>query len=387
MKRIYLDHNATSPMRPEVLGLWRELAEADLGNPSSLHQSGRRARHRIDEARERVAGALGVDEDCVIFTSGGTESNNLALLGAFQGHGAGSALVTTTVEHSSVQNTATALEQSGVHVTRVAVDAAGRLDKEQLTGALETPDLKLVSIQAANNEVGVIHPIGFARDLLANLRPEARPLLHTDAVQALGRVEFSLQDWGADLASFSVHKVGGPVGTGVLIQRNPKKLPPLFHGGGQEFGLRPGTESTAAISAAALAVELAVSERVRYAAHTRKLSQELWLQLEQKLPGIQLIGPGINDGDRLPNTLNVIIPGSDGKVLVTALDLCGLEVSAGSACASGALEPSHVLLAMGLDEDKARAGLRISLGRSTTAEDCKHAVEILVRNAEQFRAT
>ncbi len=374
-------------MRPEVLGLWRELAESDLGNPSSLHQSGRRARHRIDEARERVAGALGVDEDCVVFTSGGTESNNLALLGAFQGHRAGSALVTTTVEHSSVQNTATALEQSGVYVTQVTVDAAGRLDLEQLTGALGTPNLKLVSIQAANNEIGVIHPIGIARDLLANLRPEERPLLHTDAVQALGRMEFSLHDWGVDLASFSVHKVGGPVGTGVLIQRNSKKLPPLFHGGGQEFGLRPGTESTAAISAAALAVELAVREREQYAAHTRKLSQELWLQLEQELPGIQLIGPSISDGDRLPNTLNVIIPGSDGKVLVTALDLCGLEVSAGSACASGALEPSHVLLAMGLDEDKARAGLRISLGRSTTAEDCKHAVEILVRNAEQFRAT
>ena len=377
MSRVHLDHNATTPMRSEVRERLLEVLDSGVANPSSLHAAGRKARLLIDEARERTAAALDVDEDEILFTSGGTEANNLALFGGLV---AGCPLVTSPVEHSSVLEPARRLAQEG-HDWRVAeVDEAGLVSAEQVAAlALSAPSgpvAGMVSIMTANNEVGMVQPIEELGRLL-RAGPGPRPLFHTDAVQALGRLDVPLGAWGVDLASLSAHKLGGPQGVGVLYRRTGVELRPLLLGGGQEQGLRPGTENVAAIVAAGLAFELAVRERQAFADHSSRLADELWRGLREAFPGARLAGPDAGAATRLPGTLNVVLPGVDGKVLVTRLDLAGLEVSAGSACASGSLEPSHVLLAMGFDEEHARAGLRLSVGRETTLEDAQQAVDIL----------
>lgn len=372
MKRIYLDHNSTTPLRPEV----RELLVATLdrlgGNPSSVHTSGRAARHLLDEARQRSAAALQVHEDELLFTSGGTEANNLALQGALHAAGPGAGLVTTAIEHSSVLDTAQALARAGRRVELASVDRVGRVDADDLSRRMAVVGAGVVSVMAANNEVGSLAPLA---DVAS--RKARGWLLHTDAVQALGRVELRLAEWGLDLASFSMHKLGGPVGVGLLFRRKGVALAPLMHGGGQEQGLRPGTENVAGIVAGSLAVELAVRERGTLAAHLDTLSRQLWHELQAALPGLRWVGPSVEARERLPGTLNFIAPHVDGKVLVTRLDLAGLEVSAGSACASGSLEPSHVLLALGYGRDEARAALRLSIGRTNDAQDVHNAVEIL----------
>lgn len=370
--RVHLDHNATTPMRPEAREAWLTVLDSMPGNPSSVHGSGRAARAQIDEARERVAGALGVLEDHVVFTSGGTEANNIALQGALRS-GAG-ALVTTTIEHSSILEPAEQLEALGHEVRRVPVDAQGLVDVEALLEA--AAGARLVSVAAANNEIGTLGPLAELGPRLREMR--GAPALHTDAVQALGRVPLDLEGWAVDLASFSAHKVGGPVGTGVLVQRRAIASP-ITWGGGQELGHRPGTEDVAGIVAASVAIDLAVRERAVIGERLRALTTGLWEQLRACFPAVTLLGPPIDSSERLPNTLNVLFDHVDGRVLVTRLDMAGLEASAGSACASGSLEPSHVLLAMGFDEEQARAGLRLSLGRSTSDEDIHTAVEILRR--------
>ncbi|MCC6407152.1 MAG: cysteine desulfurase [Planctomycetes bacterium] len=372
MNRVYLDHNSTTPIRPEVRTALIATLDELGGNPSSVHTSGRRARHLLDEARERAAAALGVHEDELVFTSGGTEANNLAVLGALNAAGPGAKLVTTAIEHSSVLEPAQALASAGRPVDFVGVDRRGLLDPTEV--AERAIDARLVSVIAANNEIGTLAP-------LAQLaRTHGRGwLLHTDAVQALGRIELRLAEWGIDLASFSMHKLGGPVGVGVLFRRKGVELAPLVRGGGQENGVRPGTENVAGIVASALAIELAVREREALATRLEALSHGLWRELHVALPKLQLVGPALGEAGRLPGTLNVLAPHVDGKVLVTRLDLAGLEVSAGSACASGSLEPSHVLLALGFARDEARAALRLSFGRSNTLEDVHNAVEILRR--------
>lgn len=373
--RVHLDHNATTPMRPEVRAAWLEALDEVRGNPSSVHRSGRLARAHLDEARERAAAALRIGEDELVFTSGGTESNNLALRGALAAAGAGAGLVTSAVEHASVLGPARELGRRGHPVRFVGVDGEGRIDAAEVLAAAG-PGTALVSIQAANNEVGTLAPLAEIGAGLARV-PEGRPRLHSDAVQALGRIPLELRAWGVDLASFSAHKLGGPVGVGLLYRRRGVPLEPILTGGEQEGGLRPGTESVAAIVAAVRAVELAVAEQVTYAGRLRELERSLWTALSQAVPGVRLLGPALGNDRRLPGTLNVLLPGVEGRVLVTRLDLAGLEASAGSACASGSLEPSHVLRAMGLDDESARAGLRLSLGRTTTWEDLRQAVDIL----------
>jgi cysteine desulfurase len=229
-----------------------------------------------------------------------------------------------------------------------------------------------------------VQPLADVRDAVSAARAPA--LFHADAVQALGRIPLELQDWQLDLASFSAHKVGGPPGVGVLYRRQGVVLAPPLHGGGQEHGLRPGTENAAAIAATGLAIELAVREQAWFRARVGELARELWRALEASLGGVRLVGPDIDAADRLPNTVTILLPRTDGKVLVTALDLAGLEVSAGSACASGSIEPSHVLRAMAYDDDRARAGLRLSLGWNTTREDCHRAVDILRKVVGASRA-
>jgi cysteine desulfurase len=389
VSRVYLDHNATTPLREEARAAWLAAHDGLGGNPSSLHRSGRRARDLAERARARVAAALGVHEDEVIFTSGGTESNNLALAGGLAGHGGAggeAALVTSAVEHSSVLETARALERAGHPLVLIPVDREGLPDPGALSRAVARPEVGLLSLQAANNEIGSTPDLAAAAECL-RARGAERPLFHSDAVQALGRLPLRLDDWGVDLASFSAHKVGGPTGIGVLVRRRGVPLAPLFHGGAQEGGLRPGTEDVAGIAAAAVAIELAVSEQESFAGRARELALFLWRELASKLPGVRLHGPGIERARRLPNTLNLGVAGADGRVLVTRLDLAGLAISAGSACASGSLEPSHVLLALGLSLDDARAGLRLSLGRTSTRDDCVLAVDALCKLARTSRAS
>ena len=386
---IYLDHNATTPLRREARERWLEVHDELGGNPSSPHASGRRARDVVDRARETVAGALGVDEGEVIFTSGGTEANNLALAGttgATRGKPGETALVTSATEHASVLAPLRVLADRGHPLVEVPVDGEGRVAVEAMVGAVKNHVRALVSVAWANSEVGSVAPVA---DLAAALaaQDESRVVLHTDAVQALGRLPVRPREAGCHLATFSAHKVGGPPGVGVLWRRKGTHLAPILRGGGQEMELRAGTEDAASIAAAAVAIDLAVRELETYRERTFRLATTLWTELARTLPAVRLLGPSINATDRLPNTLSILLPGMDGRTLVTRLDLDGLEVSAGSACASGSLEPSHVLLAMGFDERDARAALRLSLGRTNTLEECKGAVDILRKVVGASHAT
>lgn len=383
-ERIYLDHNATSPLRPKVARLWRELSAEGLGNPSSLHRSGRRARAVIDDARMRMAAALGVHEEELFFTSGGTESNNLALFGA-PGRGA---VLTTSIEHPSALEPARELTRHGREVKELAVGPAGRINPEQVAFLMESTSVDLVSIGLANNELGTIQPVEDLKPYFESA--ERTPHLHIDAVQALGRIpldfEGTLSHVGS--ASFSMHKLGGPIGIGVLYKRRSAELAPRVFGGGQEEGLRPGTESAAAIAASALAVELALKSLATEAERLRTLTRAIWEAINTDEAELTLLGaPLESEAERLPNTLAFLAPGRDARMLVTRLDTEGVELSAGSACSSGAVERSHVLDALGVPEVDARSGLRISLGWNTSGPDCKHAVHALGKVFSSARAT
>jgi cysteine desulfurase len=386
--RVGLDHNATTPLRPEALETWVEVASRLSGNPSSLHAAGRSARAIIDEARQRIAGALAVGEDELVFTSGGTESNNLALLGAVEAAGRGAGLVTSAIEHSSILGPARALAALGRPVQVLPTDAVGDVDLAQLKAAVASVGGGVVSLAAANNEIGSLGPLEAVGRLLDDV-PLPRPRFHTDAVQALGKIPVRVREWaewGVDLASFSAHKVGGPIGLGLLWRRRGLALDPRIHGGSQEAGVRPGTEDAAGIASAAVAIELAVREQAEFARRVGELTRYIMEGIARAVPTVRLVGPPL-DRPRLPNTLCILLPGTDGKVLVMRLDLEGLEVSSGSACASGSLEPSHVLRALGHDENEARAALRISLGRSTSRADCDHAIAVFRKLFDPSRAT
>ncbi|MBL8858485.1 MAG: cysteine desulfurase [Planctomycetes bacterium] len=389
MKRVYLDHNATTPLRPAVRELYLEWLDRARGNPSSVHRSGREARSALDDARERVAAALAVHEDEIVFTAGGTEALQTGILGAVRAAGPQAGLVTSAIEHSAVLGAAATLEKEGRPVVRLPVDAMGRIDIDQLAQSVNSAPIAVVSIQAANNEIGSVMPLARVGRRLQDLGPKA-PIFHTDAVQALGRIPVRLEADRIDLAAFSVHKLGGPLGVGLLYHRQGVPLTAPFQGGGQENGLRPGTENVPAIVAGALAVELAVHETHAAAERWRDLSRSFWVQLQTVVQGITLHGPPLDNPERLPNTLNLGLPeiggaSLDGRMLVARLDLEGLEVSAGSACASGSLEASHVLLALGLAPERARSALRISFGWSTTAEDIHTAVDMLRRTFLSLR--
>ncbi len=374
MNRVHLDHNATTPLRPEARAELLRSLDALGGNPSSVHASGRAARAELDEARERIAAALRVAGDELIFTSGGTEANNAALFGALP---PGAALLVSAAEHSSVREAGEALRAAGRDVRVVAVGGDGRLDISALEAALGTSPSGLLSCVGANNELGSLAPFSEIRAALDSSALGAPPAWHADCVQMLGKVPVNPKELGLDLASFSAHKVGGPLGVGVLWCAKSLPFSPRMVGGGQESGLRSGTENLPAIAAAAVAFELAVSEQEEYAARVGALTEELWRGIQESVPGARLIGPAIKDAGRLPNTLCVLLPEADGRVLVPRLDLAGLEVSAGSACSSGSIEPSPVLLALGHDEAAARAALRMSLGRTTTAQEVRSAINTL----------
>ncbi len=373
MKRVHLDYNATTPLRPEARAALLGAIDGGFGNASSVHGAGRRGRAAVDEARERVAAALEVPEDCVIFTSGGTEANNLALFGALGAGPADMGLVTSTIEHAAVQGPALHLQSRSRPVHWVGVDRQGSLDLDALRAAVAHGPA-MVSVMGANNEIGSTTDLREVRAAIGEHR-----VFHSDAVQLLGKKHLDLMGSGVDLASLSAHKVGGPIGVGVLFRRPGVPITPTTFGGAQEAQLRPGTENVPAIVAAAVAIELAVREVEAFQRETCRLTGLLWEGLRSRLPRMSLNGPPIEDPTRLPNTLNVSAPNGDARTLVARLDLDGVEVSAGSACASGSLEPSHVLSALKLDPERARSGLRFSLGRGSTEEDIHTCVERLGR--------
>lgn len=371
-ERIYLDYAATTPLRPEVRAAMEPFLSADaFGNPSSLHADGQRAKRALDTARDTLAAALGCTFAEVTFTGGGTESDNAALVGVMLANRArGDHFITTQIEHEAVGETARFLETLGFRATYLPVDPEGRVSPDAVADAL-TDRTVLVSVIHASNEVGTIQPLREIADLVhAN-----NTLLHSDAVQTFGQLPVTIDALGVDLLTVSAHKIYGPKGAGALYVRGGTAIEPLLHGGGQERERRSGTENVAAIAGFGEAVRLLLPERDAEAARLSALRDFLLTSLRAALPGIVLNGP---EGEgRLPNNLNLSLPSLDAETLLLALDRAGVSASSGSACASGSIEPSHVLTAMGLPEDRIKSALRLTLGRGTTQEQLVRVVEIL----------
>jgi len=366
--RIYLDHNATTPVRPEVVEAMAAALRERWGNPSSTHAEGARARAALERGREQVAALLGVAPREVLFTSGATEANNTVLRGVLARAGRRH-VVTTTVEHPSVEEPLRALEAEGVAVTRVPVDAEGRLDPEAVAAALRE-DTALVSVILANNETGVLQD---AAKLAEAAHARGVPL-HLDATQAVGKLPLDAVALGADFLAGSAHKLNGPKGAGFLVDRTREGLPALVQGGPQERRRRGGTENHAGCIGLGVACALAQGELEARARHVTALRDALWAGLEARVPRVRRNGSARHV---LPNTLNVEFEGAAGEVLLEALDGEGVAVSAGAACHSGSIEPSGVLLAMGRTPAQARGSLRFSVGPSNTAAEIERVLELL----------
>jgi cysteine desulfurase len=369
--RLYLDHNATAPLRPQA----RDAMLAFLGppaNPSSAHREGARARSAVEAARAEVAALIGAAPAEIVFTSGATEANNLALRGL---EGSRPGVVVTAIEHSSVLETVHAL--AGRPVAVVGVDADGRVQADDVVAACEERT-GLVSLGLANGEVGAVAPVGAVAAQLAG-RAIA---VHTDAAQAAGRLPLDVRALGVDLLSLSSHKLGGPAGVGALYVRRGVRLTPQLTGGPQERAHRAGTENVAGIVGFGVAARLAYGEQSAAAARMEALRTRLWDGLQRRIAGVIRNGPASG----LPNTLNVTFAGCTGESLLVLLDLAGVAVSLGSACAAGSSEPSHVLRAMGRDPSAARNGIRMSLGPSTTAAEINRVLDLLPGLVARVRA-
>ncbi len=366
---IYLDHAATTPVRLEVREAMLPLLGAVFGNPSSAHAFGRQAREALDDAHERLARAIGGDAREVVFTSGGTEAINLALKGAaWAGRAKGHRIVTTPVEHHAVGHALAHLEKFGFEVEQVPVDRYGRVDPADVERAI-TERTVLVSVMAANNEVGTIQPVA---EVAQVVRGRKGVLFHVDAVQAAPWQEIDVEALGADLVSLAAHKIEGPKGTGALWIRRGTHILAQQHGGSQERHRRAGTENVAGVVGMATAFELRVAERAAVVARVRAQRDRLAAAIVAD--GVELTGHPV---ERLPNSLSVIIPGTDGGSVALALDLEGVAVSTGSACATGSAEVSHVLSAMGYPDEEARGALRVSLGRTTTDAEVDEAARVI----------
>lgn len=376
---IYLDHAATTPLRGEVLERMMPYLTGLQGNASSPHSAGRAARQALDEAHETIAHVLRADHREVVFTSGGTESINLAIKGAaWAGKATGNRIVTTAVEHRAVLDTCASLEKFGFEVVRVPVDGHARVDLHALDAAL-TDRTCLVSLQLGNNEVGTIDDLS---PLVARVRAAGQALIHVDAVQGAASMDIDTRALGVDLLSAASHKLEGPKGMGIMWLRRGTAILPQVHGGSQERHRRAGTENVAGAVGMAAAWQLAAEERAVTVAGVRERRDRLAAGLFA-IAGIRLTG---HPRERLPGSLSVVVDGLDGASLVHALDLAGVCCSTGSACTTGSTEPSHVLTAMGLGEDVARGALRLSLGRTTTDADIDAALDIIPRVIARQRA-
>lgn len=379
MKRqVYMDHSATTPARPEVMEAMRPYHAETFGNASSVHSYGREARGALEEARETVASQMGVAKDSIIFTSGGTESDNLALKGAAWAHQkSGRHIITTSIEHHAVLNTCEWLEDMGFDVTYLSVDENGLVSPDALDDALRS-DTILVSIMLANNEVGILQPI----PQLAAITHENGALFHTDAVQAVGKVPVDVSELGVDLMAISGHKFYGPKGVGVLYRCEGTRIEPLQHGGHHEGNLRAGTENVAGAVGLAEALRLAYAERETEAERLSLLRDRLQDGIMEEIDDVILNG---HAEKRLPHLLNISILGVEGESLLLSLDAEGIAVSTGSACSSGSLEPSHVLTAMDIPPEVAHGSLRFSLGRINDESDVDYVLDKLPDVVKRLR--
>jgi cysteine desulfurase len=424
-RRVYLDNNATTPVLPEVVDAMRPYFSERFGNASSIHSHGQQTRAAVERARESVAALIGARPSEIVFTSGGTEADNLAIFGPLQAEKTRTQktrthntqpdhIITSTIEHHAVLNAARHLESSGCELTCVPVDARGLVDPSDVRRALR-PNTKLISIMLANNETGVLQPV---REIAA-IAAEAGVYFHTDAVQAAGKIPLRVADIGCDLLTISSHKLHGPQGVGSLYVKKNTPLEAMIHGGRHERSRRAGTENVPGIVGLGRAAELAQASLERHdadrdifreiykddnrpanartngdhaalepAVHDRPAEENIAAlrdRLESKL--LQLESATVNGANapRVPNTTNICFDGIDGEALVIALDLKGLAVSTGAACSSGAIEPSHVLIAMGLSADRARSSIRFSLGKLNTAEDIDFALSIVPETVGRLR--
>ena len=377
--RIYLDYNATTPVDSAVLDAMLPYFAENFGNASSIHSPGQRARGAVDAARASVAALLGAKPSEIVFTSGGTESDNLALFGVVAAsQEPRKHVITTAIEHHAVLNAAQALENIGADVTFIPVSREGTVDPEDIRRALK-PETVLISVMYANNELGTIQPI----EEIGRIAAAADVLFHCDAVQAAGKLPLDVNRLGVDLLSISAHKIYGPKGVGALYVRSGTPLEPQFHGGHHERDRRPGTENVPGIVGLGKAAELARKNFMTDCARITSLRNRLEDALLATCGDARVNG---NCAQRVSNTSNISFHAAGGEALVIALDLQGIACSTGAACSSGAVGPSHVLLAIGLSPDEARSSLRLSLGRTTTAEEIDQAIAVIPQAVERLRA-
>jgi cysteine desulfurase len=380
---IYLDYNATTPVAPAVLEAMLPFLGENFGNAGSVHSAGQRARAAVDAARESVAALIGAKPSEIVFTSGGTEADNLAIFGSIAASPkARKHIITTAIEHHAILHSCEELGRQGIDVTIVPVgrgpESQGVVDPEDIRRALR-PETILITIMHANNELGAIQPI----EEIASIAAEAGVRFHCDAVQSAGKVPLDVTRLGVDLLSISAHKFYGPKGVGALYVRTGTNLAPRFFGGHAERDRRPGTENVPGIIGMGKAAELARKLLAEDGARIAPLRDRLESALLERIPAARVNG---DRAHRVPNTTNISFPGAAGEALLIALDLQGVECSTGAACSSGSTEPSHVLTAAGLSRDDARASLRFSLGRPTTAAEIDRAIEIIPGVVERIRA-
>ncbi len=366
---IYLDHASTTPADPVVVSAMLPWFTEGFGNPSTVYSLGLDAAHAVQQARESIAGSIGAEPEEIYFTSGGTESDNWAVLGTAEAQQKkGRHLITSSIEHHAVLESMEYLEKRGYEVTRVPVDGGGLVDPEEVRRAIR-PDSILVSIMHANNEVGTIQPIAE----IGRVTREAGVLFHVDAVQTSGKLPLDVKELGVDMLSMSAHKFYGPKGVGLMYLRKRTRITPLLHGGGQEKGRRAGTHNVPGIVGMAKALELAGARMGDDAVREAALRDRLWQGLEADIESIYLNGDPVR---RLPGNLNVRLDGIEGESMILMLDMEGICVSSGSACTTGSLEPSHVLLALGIPAEHAHGSLRITLGRSTTVDHIEKFIRV-----------
>jgi len=379
MRRVYLDNNATTPLAPEVFEAMRPYYLEDYGNASSIHWYGQRAKAAMETAREQVARLINCRPSEVVFTSGGTEADNAALVGMVEAARAESKhVVTTAIEHHAVLHTAKALEKRGVSVTYVRVGPSGVVDPADVERAIR-PETVLISVMHANNELGTIQPL----EEIGRLARERDIYFHTDAVQSVGKIPVDVEKLGVDLLSLSAHKLYGPKGVGTLFVRKGTILRPLLYGGHHERDRRPGTENVPGIVGLGKAAELAREHLAEDTTRMSALRDHLEASILRDVPLVTVNG---DPKRRLPNTTSIAFDFIEGEGFVIAMDLRGIACSTGAACSSGSLEPSHVLAAMGKTPEQARSSIRFSPGRFTTAEDVDQTLEVVPAVAEQLRA-
>jgi cysteine desulfurase len=376
---IYMDNAATTAVRPEVLEAMLPYFTEHYGNPSSIHTVGRDAKRAVEAARRQVAAAIGALPQEIYFTAGGSESDNWALRAPTELlEKKGKHIITSAVEHHAVLHTCEYLvKYRGYRITYVPVDDGGRVDPEDVRKAI-APDTVLISIMAANNEIGTLQPVAE----IGRIAKEAGVLFHIDAVQAVGAIPVDVNAWNADMLSLSAHKFHGPKGVGALYVRKGVRMNNLIFGGAQERNLRGGTENLASIVGLGKAIELAVSELPEYARRMTKLRDMLIDGILSEIPDVRLNG---HREGRLPNNVNVSVKYIEGESLLMRLDLAGVEGSSGSACTSGSLDPSHVLLAIGLPHEIAHGSLRLSLGTENTQEDVRYVLNVLPGGVQTLR--